>query len=194
MRQTLRFALLSALLLSHIPMAAAFDSTLRAGTGLYWLEYRDPTQIVAGKRIGWYVGYLGRPVPYLGFEVRLGGCGKVATPSISLQAGLLSMLLRPTYSFGAMGEESELYMLLGATNLGVTRTAVGSSSTISRLGASYGLGIDLRLGENVFLGAEWISYQQRVGFGERRGDKSWPGVAKADLSLSGATLNFAYRF
>lgn len=195
MRKIYRFGYMAACLalFSFAGEAAAYDSAIRAGVSSHSLKYQDQSTSFTGTSGGAHVGYAGRIVDYFSFEVRLGSAGKSSGGGLTLQPGLfLSLLAQPTLPVGNVGE---IYGLIGATSLALGRTAGnGTQEIVGRLGFSYGVGGDVRINEHMAVGGEYLVYARNLDFGPQNGSKNWTGVTRAQVSFSGAGINFKYLF
>lgn len=173
--------------------AWAYDSAIKAGLGSYNLKYQDQTQSVSGSSGGFTLGYVGRFNPYIGFDARIGGAGSTTSAGLTLKPGaFFALFVRPSLP---VGENVDMYGLLGFTSLAVGRTpANGSEQIIARVGGSFGLGADFRFNQNMSVGLEYVSYQHDVDFGPSNGKSNWDFVTQAKVSLSATTVNFKYQF
>lgn len=195
MRKTLNVPFLSLLFVVialTTPAAWAYDSAIKAGLGSYHLKYQDQTQSVDGSSGGFTLGYVGRFNPYIGFDARIGGAGSTTSAGLTVKPGaFLSLFIRPSLP---VGENVDIYGLLGFTSLAVGRTpANGSEQIIARVGGSFGLGADFRFSQHMSTGIEYVSYQHDVDFGPN-GKSNWDFVTQAKVSLSALTVNFKYQF
>ena len=173
--------------------ACAYDSAINIGVGAYALDYQDQMQGAKETTIGWRLGYVGRFNENLGFDVRAGGAQETSLTGVTVEPGLfLSVLFRPSIP---VSQAVDLYGLIGFTSLAVARTPANQSEEIiARVGSSFGVGANFRINEHMSTGIEWVSYQHNVDYGPDADLSNWPGVTRAEISLSSLTASFKYQF
>lgn len=166
--------------------ADAFEHRIQAGVGQYTIDYVEPFFSTSTKPLGGYVSWVGALNEFVAFDARLGGSGTETDASgLKLGAGGISVFFRPTLP---VGEQFELYGLLGESSIAVDRSGPGMvQQTVARVGFSYGLGLDFRIADHFSFGAEWVKYIQDENYAAT-------GVLPINISVTGISAQLAYHF
>jgi opacity protein-like surface antigen len=170
----------------HVSVADAFENAIQVGIGQYTINYNEPLYRTNVKPTGLFFGWIGEINEYIAIDGRFGITdSKTDATGLKLSAGGLSVMARPTLP---VGESFRVYGLVGASSIVVTRSAPALAETsAAKVGFSYGAGLDYRIGEHLFVGAEWVKYIQDVNYAAA-------GVGPINISLTGASANLKYQF
>lgn len=170
-----------------------FHPYMGIGLGVYNLKY---SQVAYNQRDNVFGGYLQLGSDfndYLGAELRIGSTAKgsqaYAGGTVDQSADyLFSYLLKLQYP---TTPELRLYGLIGGTTgkVKVTPAPAGilSAGTKTATGVSYGLGLDYRLGDQLYGGLEWVRYWDNIGVNAS-------GVASSKATIDGYTATLKYLF
>jgi len=177
--------------------AQDFKPYAGVGVGAFGLEMKDSSVNFNQKNtvLGGYAKFGVDINDYFGAELRVGTTAKgdttyaVGGVSAGSPAGTIGQKADYFFSYLAklqypVSPDFRAYAMLGATTAKHKTTftpALGTGSSPTKTGFSYGVGGDFRVNDQLSVGAEWMQYWTNVTVGTNQTAKIWGAVGTVTM-------------
>ncbi|MDQ6965906.1 MAG: outer membrane beta-barrel protein [Mariprofundaceae bacterium] len=182
MKTSFRLLAVAAILFVCITPARAGDHYAGLGIGAFQMDGGTGSKTSAGAYI-----QLGHEfMDYLSAEVRIGTASSATKNNEKMQLDwLVAHFIRPYYDISG---DFSVYGLAGFTvNHSTLQIGAGSKLKKTNVSLSFGAGVQADIGNNLAVGAEWVSYAREADASRRT--TSFQGLNVSSLT---ATLKYAF--